>query len=113
MKVQLKPNAADVYVHEQKAGMGRFVNKNTVAKLEKMQGEIFEVDTDWLYPNQFKLMNGEKIDENLVERVIDDVRNEYKRCGDCSHSVPKDSGECEACGHCGHLLQRTDRPQSK
>jgi rubrerythrin len=77
--------------------------------LKKVSGKTIEVETDYLFNNQFNTApikgvseRGLRIMENLVEEVIDDERIGKYKCNWCGgYSEKKD--KCPNCGKAKYL----------
>ena len=118
MYIKIKENASKLYQEEYplryKRGEGKIrdpqYNREWYLLLKKIEGKIIEVDTQYLFKDQFNTIpipeiskDGLRIMENLVEKVINDQRPNYYRCNWCGHKTPKTSPECENCGKSEYL----------
>jgi rRNA maturation endonuclease Nob1 len=101
MKIKIKKDAKAIYI----GGGGRLpVNWEWVAILEKIAGTTIEVETDFLFKDQFNTVpvpgvaeKGLRIMQDVVEEVIDDVRPGKARCNWCG-KISANQLVCMACG---------------
>lgn len=106
MKIKIKKDAKAIYI----GGRGRLpVNLEWAAILEKIAGTTIEVETDFLFKDQFSTVpipgvsdKGLRIMNEVVEEVIDDVRPGKARCRWCGRTGPA-QGVCMACGKTDYL----------
>jgi stalled ribosome alternative rescue factor ArfA len=100
MKIRIREDAKSAYVNDIR---NFWTNWEWAALLEKLQGMTLEVETDFLFRDQFNvgpvpgISEGLRIMNNSVAEVIDDVRNGKMRCQWCG----KCSDVADVCPHCG------------
>ena len=104
MKIRIRGNAADLYANYQVHTYKSAVNWDWYNKLEQVQGTTIEVETRFLFQDQFNTPpidgvseSGLRIMAQSVEEVIDDVRPGKMRCqwdGEVSDIA-------DTCPHCG------------
>lgn len=107
MKIKIKDNAARVYTSRFRGAAVPDYRWTQV--LRAIQGMTIEVETEFLFKNQFNTVsipgiseNGLRIMEESVEYVIDDERPGKARCQWCGTTTP--SGEpCKKCGKTEYL----------
>lgn len=101
MKIIIKENAKSIYMQSNR----RSVNWEWAEKIEKLQGKTLEVETEFLFNNQFNTApnevseKGMRIMEVLVSKVIDDARIGKQRCSYCG-KVSEIKGNEKTCPHC-------------
>jgi hypothetical protein len=67
--------------------------------LEQIEGTIREVDTEFLFQDQYNLVDPNlRVMAWMVEKVIDDARINRMRCAWCGHNQSMQH-TCEKCGH--------------
>lgn len=101
MKIKIRKDAKAIYI----GGRGRLpVNLEWAAILEKIAGTTIEVETDFLFKDQFSTVpipgvsdKGLRIMQEMVEEVIDDVRPGKARCNWCG-KISANQLVCMACG---------------
>lgn len=105
MKVKVKDNAKDYYVR--RTIHNGLVNWKWAETLEKVQGQTLEVETEWLFRDQFNTApipgiseNGLRLMAADVSEVIDDMRPGKFFCRYCHHWG--ENGEF--CPHCLQTL---------
>ena len=119
MKIKIKDNAASIYwapkCNEQ------YVPSEHERKyrdmLELVQGKELEVETEYLFCDQYNTVpiegvaeNGMRIMEESVEYVIDDIRDFVGVCGYCGNQTrDKTEGICRKCLDSAYLDENTIR----
>lgn len=106
MKIRIKQNASEIYcerVHPTQ------YSSSWYEKLILIEGKVLEVDTEYLFKDQFNtkpIKNiselGMRIEQDLVDEVIDDERPGKARCNWCG-KVSLKTDVCTCCGKTGHL----------
>lgn len=103
MKIVIKNNASALYC----ASVPRHgvVNWNWYEMLKAIEGKTIEVETDYLFVNQYNTVPipgvsdlGMRIMDRSVERVIDDTRHRYKNCSYCGKKQGIRAKKCRKCG---------------
>ena len=101
MKIKIRNNAQNLYIVQR--GMG--FRQEWYDMLGKIQGMTLEVETNYLFMDQFNTVpipgiskNGIRATAYMVESVIDDVRHSKNKCGWCGHHQEKSEGA--ECLHC-------------
>jgi hypothetical protein len=107
MKIRISDKAYHIYiggVHN-----GRTINWEWADKLKELQGETLEVETEYLFRDQFNTApidgisdNGMRIMAESVAEVIDDERPGRMRCEWCG-AVSVVSSTCSNCERDDHL----------
>lgn len=107
MDIRIRDNAYDIYiggVHN-----GRIINWKWADTLKALQGMTIEVETEYLFANQFNTApidgiseNGMRIMAESVAEVIDDERLGQMRCEWCG-AVSVVSSTCSNCERDDHL----------
>ena len=111
MKILIDPNASEQYrrniISRSSSGPGRAMMPNErrfYEMLQKVDGQWLEVETDYLFSDQFNTVpvpgvseQGLRIMAASVVDVEDDARPGKARCQWCG----KTSTDLEACSHCG------------
>lgn len=107
MKVKVKDNAKDYYV-SRTAHNHQFVNWEWADVLEKVQGWTLEVETKFLFKDQFNTApipgiseQGLRLMASDVSEVIDDIRPGKSICRWCHHWTATQT--CENCGKSEYL----------
>ena len=113
MKIKIKENASSIYA----GSTNDFEYSHEWYNIYKeLAGEIIEVETDYLFSNQFNTVPiegisdiGLRIMEEYVEEVIDDEREGKGRCQYCGENVELadnydvDELICINCGKEGYI----------
>jgi len=109
MKIKIKKDASTIYVRRFKLQM--VPNQKWVKMLEQIEGMTIEVETDCLFKDQFNTVpipnvseSGMRIEQGLVEEVIDDIRPGKMKCNMCGHISDKAS-LCERCDASSKYLE--------
>jgi hypothetical protein len=80
---------------------GRFANRKTLDFLRGIAGQTLDVDVTRLSSTSFVVVlqddRTEKIEGKYVAEVIDDVREQHKRCCDCGRSSSRTTKVCPFC----------------
>ncbi len=99
MKIKIKNGVSDLYVRK-----SRVINWNWAEMLEKVEGMTIEVETEYLFKDQFNTVpipdvseSGMRIMQFCVEKVIDDIRPQKMSCHWCGRTSDKGL----TCEHCG------------
>lgn len=105
MQILIKKNAKDLYVAHTAITLKSPVNWDYAAKLEELQGKTLDVETEYLFYDQFNTKDM-RIYINSVEKVIDDIRQNKMRCQYCG----KTSDIADICPKCQkkEYLQKFD-----
>lgn len=107
MKIKIKKDAKAIYIREQTKHLPPSapgnINWDWARMLEQVQGMTLEVETEYLFKDQFNTgpipgvsEHGMRIMESVVEEVIDDERPGKARCQWCG----KTSMTTDKCSHC-------------
>lgn len=109
MKIKLYNNAAQRYTQLQIVRK-QPINREWVAMLEQIQGTELIVETEFMFANQFNTApdpayseNGLRVQQHLVEYVIDDERPGKARCQWCG-GTSANTNQCTHCGNTDHLF---------
>lgn len=104
MQIIIRQDAAKVYMRQQQ-WRGN-VNWEWYKMLEQIQGMTLEVETDFLFNDQYNTApipgvseQGMRIMDESVDAVIDDIRQLRKRCNWCGHHSDINTPDCEYCGN--------------
>ena len=120
MKILIKNDAADIYKKDINYAQ---YSRDFYKKLQAMQGQLLEVDTKYLFNDQFNTVDSEetgtgcRIMGTWVEKVIDDARVGSFRCNWCGkwwhpeEPEPKPS-ECPYCKKTEYIFA-LDRPEEE
>lgn len=95
MMIKVKANAAMLYRNRQNRWR-RPINQNWIKVLRKVQGKTLEVETEYLFKDQFNTKKY-RIMEDMVEKIINDVREWYQRCDYCGINVRIEESVCPRC----------------
>lgn len=112
MKIKIYDDAQDRYVR--KAALTGIVNWDWAEKLAQIEGQIIEVDTKYLFKDQYNTVpipgvsaTGLRIMDESVEEVIDDERPGKGRCYYCGRTVEAvdnpDEAKCKYCSKVGYI----------
>lgn len=100
MIIKIKKNASMIYIRNE----SMTVNWIWAEMLEQIEGKFVEVETEYLFKDQFNTVpipkvseSGMRIMESSVELVIDDIRPQKMSC----HWCDKVSDKGLSCEHCG------------
>jgi rRNA maturation endonuclease Nob1 len=103
VKVVVREDASTSYINRQACNRLP-INWKWAKMLEKVEGKTLEVDTSYLFYDQYNTVpvpgvseKGLRLMEIDVERVIDDARLGRMRCNWCE----KHSPASDVCPHCG------------
>ena len=84
MKIKIRKDAKAIYISSANSSL---VDWRWADILEKIAGKTIEVETEYLFKDQFNTVpipgvaeKGLRIMQNLVEEVIDDVRPGKTKC---------------------------------
>lgn len=114
MKIRIRDNASALYVQGQKFA----VNWEWAKQLEQIQGMTLEVETEFLFKDQFNTGpiegvsgQGMRVMVGSVAEIIDDIRPRKMRCQWCG----KISDIGNICEHCKKTkyLERLSPPWTK
>ncbi len=112
MKIRIREDARKYYIA---SSMGTFINWDWANTMEQVQGMVLEVETEYLFKNQYNTVpvpgvsdNGLRIMDNMVSEVIDDEREGKARCNWCGKTVP-DAPMCFKCGRQGYMESFSNR----
>lgn len=104
MQIKIKENAEEIYINRQVTNRHP-VNWEWAHKLTLIQGMILDVETEFLFRDQFNTMPidgvsdlGMRIMVQSVEYVLNDERHGKMRCEWCG----KCSEQSDKCPHCGN-----------
>lgn len=113
VKIRIRDNASDLYVaSQQHHGV---INWEWAEILGKIQGMVLEVETEYLFKDQFNTgpiagvsEQGLRVMAQSVAEVIDDIRPSKMRC----HWCGKVSDLGTVCSHCSksEYLERLSPP---
>lgn len=95
MQIKIKDYASKLLFEDR--CFARFPDHKLVQKMNELNGKTIPVDLSRLYAKEYVIDGGLKLPEKLIETVIDDIRPEYKTCGDCGRAVKKDLKKCPDC----------------
>lgn len=123
MKIKIRQDAAMAYIHRtyRKAHpqCGMLHRPEWVEALEKVQGQWLEVDTQYLFSNQFNTTPIEGVSEigmrimiEDIDEIQDDVRIGVSKCNWCGGDDRHKPGICGKCGRtdCLQPLLPAKRP---
>lgn len=107
MKIRIKDDAAAVY----RRSVPRFqaINWEWVEKMQAIQGLTLDVETEFLFHDQYNTApvpgvseQGFRLMDNVVAEVIDDERPNRRVCGKCSTETRKEYYEAtkNRCRNC-------------
>lgn len=110
MKIKINDNAASNYVRRcyrhASPSCGMLHRPEWETMLSKVQGKWLEVETDYLFDDQFNTVPipgvselGMRIMIEDVTAIVDDVRPVMLKCKWCGHHQPSIDGGL--CWHCG------------
>lgn len=107
MKIKIRQNARAHYISD--CVRKESINWKWADTLEKVQGMELEVETDFLFKDQYNTapipeigIPGLRIMQRDILEVIDDVRLGMSRCGWCGKSTKQDN-PCWNCGKTEYL----------
>lgn len=116
MYIIIKKDAPEIYEKEKmlKAGNSCILNpsfsESWLGKLKNISGKTIEVDTEFLFPDQFNTVpiegvseKGLRIMSNLVEKVVNDQRIGLSKCQWCGAKNPSSVIVCMKCGRSEHI----------
>ena len=102
MKIKIKENVQQAYISQR--GLG--YSQEWFDMLGKIAGQTLEVETEYLFMDQFNIAPIPGVSETvigalgyMVESVIDDVRHSINKCLWCGNQQEKDLGN--TCLNCG------------
>jgi len=118
MKLKIKKNAGTIYIQNHYKGMPPgYCIPSTVRefgdKITAIQGMTIEVETKYLWDDQFNTAPIEGITElglripdykgdvPIIEEIIDDERPSRAKCGSCGHYLREDDSIGDPCHWCG------------
>ena len=118
MKLKIKKDAGTIFVRDHNRGKPASycmppVTCEFADKITAIQGMTIDVETRYLWDNQFNTApiegvskNGLRIldfkeDKSIIEEVIDDVRPSRPKCGSCGHYLREDDLLGDPCWWCG------------
>ncbi|TFG97485.1 hypothetical protein E4H12_08505, partial [Candidatus Thorarchaeota archaeon] len=100
MKIKLKPDAMQIWINNQRRfGPWTKVEEKWIEMLKQVQGTTLEVETKYLWDNQFNTApipgvskNGMRIldfknEKSIIEEIIDDVRPYRHKCVSCGNYI--------------------------
>ena len=104
MKIKIKENASELYANKYQGKLEGLFNIEWFRVLKKIEGMVLEVDTKYLFKDQYNTVPvegvsdaGLRIMDDYVECVIDDERQGKARCLYCGKTVELDD-KCNICG---------------
>lgn len=120
MKIKIRSDAKQAYINSVPFGNGWSmpINWEWAETMEKIQGMTLEVETEYLFKDQFNTgpiegisKDGLRIMLTVVEEVIDDIRPFKQRCNWCG----KISDIGPKCPHCDkeEYLERFTKQELK
>jgi hypothetical protein len=93
-----------------KISRGHFTASGWYGKMERIRGKTVEVETKYLFRDQFNTVpirgvseSGLRIMMKDVERIIDDARIGRSRCGWCGEHFESGVLFCPHCGKGGYV----------
>lgn len=109
MKIRIREDASRIYARRFKDRM--IPNHEWLDKLQQIEGKVLEVETKYLFKDQYNTApipgvsdNGLRVMEESVTEVIDDERPGKVRCNWCG-KIGTNNGVlfCEHCKKSGYL----------
>lgn len=109
MKIRIKENASKLYWGHINARGSCYCPTNEERyfgeKLESINGKTVDVETQYLFSDQYNIgpvspddKNGLRIMAEYVDEVIDDIRDNVGQCPYCGHNtIGKTEGFCDKC----------------
>jgi hypothetical protein len=98
MKVLMKHGLASLY---RRRSMTSTYNSKWYTMLLKIEGTILEVDTEYLFQDQFNCITpdgtGIRVMLNDVSAIIGDIRGNLQYCTWCGSHSPKELPRCSKC----------------
>ena len=118
MRLKIKDDAGTIYIRNLYKGMRPDYCAPPEArkfgdKITAIQGMTIEVETQYLWDDQFNTAPIEGIsesglrildfkgEESIIEEIIDDVRPSRPKCGSCGNYLRKDDLIGDPCWWCG------------
>ncbi|MDG0860350.1 hypothetical protein [Staphylococcus equorum] len=102
MKVRIKKDVKNNYLLDQDSYLDDYEFEDI---LDNIAGKTLEVDTEFMFPNEFNLKPIPGLTNDFirvfiedVDKVIDDIRSGKAHCELCGET----SDSLEVCTHCGH-----------
>lgn len=90
MKIKIKDNASALYISNINCGNELFYNDKWYKILKAIEGKEIEIETEYLFKDQFNTIpikdiseNGIRIMMRYVDYVIDDIRYNKMKCRYC------------------------------
>ncbi len=106
MKIKIRKDARQAYVSHRSSIP---FNSKWADLMDKIAGNTYDVETEYLFVDQFNIGKvegsdlGLRIMNYLVEEVIDDIRPIMQRCNWCGKTSPRKLSSCPHCNHNSHL----------
>lgn len=100
MKAAIKKDAQHIYMKKFAIGRG-IPNRQFADALGKIQGRTLEVKTDHLFISSVNAIYEDGvigIDEEYIDKIIDDARSGKAMCRWCGKMVSDPA--CDVCEHC-------------
>ncbi len=100
MNILIKKDASTIYIRREPMT----VNWDWVNKLKEIEGKLIEVETEFLFEDQFNTVpipgvseGGMRIMQNVVEEIIDDERLNKVKCNWCGAVSNDNETICPQC----------------
>ena len=118
MELKIKEDAGTIYAGNHYRGWGSqycvpAVTREYADKITAIQGMTIEVETKFLWDDQFNTAPIEGIsdcglrildfkgEKSIIEEIIDDARLGRAKCGSCGHYLREDDLIGDPCWWCG------------
>ena len=118
MQLKIKKDAGNIYANNHYSGKGTqycmpAVTREYADKITAIQGMTIEVETKYLWGDQFNTAPIEGISDcglrildfkgelSIIEEIIDDARPSRAMCGSCSRYLREDDLVGDPCWWCG------------
>lgn len=109
MKIKVRKDAARIYARQYQEAYVPPNFREWMDKLRAIQGKTLEVETEYLFKDQYNTApvpgvseRGLRLAEEYVEEVIDDVRPGKARCNWCGKTTEAKK-PCRNCGKVEYL----------
>jgi len=117
MKLKIKEDAGTIFLHNQYKGMRPdycmpTITREFADKITAIQGMTIEVETKYLWDDQFNTAPIEGISENglrildfkgeksIIEEIINDARPSREKCIVCKHYIRESDSPVAPCWWC-------------
>jgi len=118
MKLRIKGDAGSIFIRNHYKGMNPQycmpeVTREYADKITAIQGMTIEVETKYLWGDQFNTAPIEGIsdcglrildfkgEKSIIEEIIDDARPGRAKCGNCGHYLHENDLIGDPCWWCG------------